>query len=511
MPAKQKKTANRLVLLTTFAVFAGLFSAVQWSEESPLLITQKQIAYGYDPPPPPPASSTTSARAVPRGSPASAYNTSTPTQPTAGGPPSSVPLTCGNGNLDKGEECDYGSRINGLRNCTKECTLYFCGDGVISVQSGEECEVQILDVESYDEDTKTMVQSVEFVTPVCGKYCTPPVCDRTGETDLRKCTGGCRWKFQDKCPFEVTPLTQQMIDKILGRSASSGSQSSPSGPAVKGATVESQQKALQSLFHSACGNGRVDSGESCDQGEQNSDFIPNACRTNCTLPLCGDGVTDSVFGEVCDQGLENSNGKPDTCRFACTPPICGDNVHDSNEECDGTPGCDKQCLLSGIDRKQVPCGNGLLDEHEQCDDGNRKAGDGCSLTCQNETSVCGNHILDLGEECDDGNTRDGDFCSRFCVLVRKTCGNGSVDINEQCDEGKANSDSEPDHCRKDCTRHRCGDSVLDSEEECDDGNDISTDNCTAQCQLPVCGDNFVQAGEQCDDGNDKRHDGCGTL
>ena len=225
-----------------------------------------------------------------------------------------------------------------------------------------------------------------------------------------------------------------MIDKILGRSASSGSQSSPSGPAVKGATVESQQKALQSLFHSACGNGRVDSGESCDQGEQNSDFIPNACRTNCTLPLCGDGVTDSVFGEVCDQGLENSNGKPDTCRFACTPPICGDNVHDSNEECDGTPGCDKQCLLSGIDRKQVPCGNGLLDEHEQCDDGNRKAGDGCSLTCQNETSVCGNHILDLGEECDDGNTRDGDFCSRFCVLVRKTCGNGSVDINEQCDE-----------------------------------------------------------------------------
>jgi hypothetical protein len=50
-----------------------------------------------------------------------------------------------------------------------------------------------------------------------------------------------------------------------------------------------------------CGNGKVETGEACDNGTaNNSDTVPNACRTNCQLARCGDKVVDS--GEQCDGG-----------------------------------------------------------------------------------------------------------------------------------------------------------------------------------------------------------------
>ena len=63
---------------------------------------------------------------------------------------------------------------------------------------------------------------------------------------------------------------------------------------------------------SFCGDGIQDRGESCDEGENNSNVIPNACRTNCAEAWCGDGVIDS--GEQCDPS-EEANG--DNCGQDC--------------------------------------------------------------------------------------------------------------------------------------------------------------------------------------------------
>ena len=38
-----------------------------------------------------------------------------------------------------------------------------------------------------------------------------------------------------------------------------------------------------------CGNGEVEGLEECDEGEDNSDTVADACRTDCTLARCGDG------------------------------------------------------------------------------------------------------------------------------------------------------------------------------------------------------------------------------
>ena len=47
-----------------------------------------------------------------------------------------------------------------------------------------------------------------------------------------------------------------------------------------------------------CGNGRLDPGELCDDGSNNSDTQADACRNDCLPARCGDGVLDS--GETCD-------------------------------------------------------------------------------------------------------------------------------------------------------------------------------------------------------------------
>ncbi len=47
-----------------------------------------------------------------------------------------------------------------------------------------------------------------------------------------------------------------------------------------------------------CGDGVIEGDEACDDGENNSDELPDACRTDCTEPGCGDGVEDSGEGRI---------------------------------------------------------------------------------------------------------------------------------------------------------------------------------------------------------------------
>lgn len=50
------------------------------------------------------------------------------------------------------------------------------------------------------------------------------------------------------------------------------------------------------------------------------------------------------------------------------------------------------------------------------------------------------------------------------------CGNGEVEEGENCDDGAANSDTEPNACRTDCTLPSCGDGVVDDDEACEGSN-----------------------------------------
>src|SRR5438128_1157895 len=132
---------------------------------------------------------------------------------------------------------------------------------------------------------------------------------------------------------------------------------------------------------------------------------------SCLAPAgdCGNGVLET--GEQCDDGNTVSG---DGCSASCRFEVCGNNIIDPGEQCDdgntvSGDGCSATC------QREPRCGDGVVDPGEQCDDGNTVSGDGCSATCQREPR-CGDGIVDPGEQCDDGNTVSNDGCSAACRL-----------------------------------------------------------------------------------------------
>ncbi len=109
-----------------------------------------------------------------------------------------------------------------------------------------------------------------------------------------------------------------------------------------------------------CGNGNLDPGEDCDDG---NNVDGDGCKADCTLPMiCGDGFTQP--GEECDDG---NNDDGDGCRSNCTTEVCGD---------------------------------GLLDPPEECDDGNNDDGDGCASDCITEDDLPEPNSLELNPPID---------------------------------------------------------------------------------------------------------------
>lgn len=125
-------------------------------------------------------------------------------------------------------------------------------------------------------------------------------------------------------------------------------------------------------------------------------------------PVCGNGKLED--GEECDDG--NADGG-DACSPSCTiQNLCGNGTLNEGEECDDGnldpgDGCNAGC---GVEQG---CGNGSVEDGEECDDDNLASGDGCSDTCQLQQG-CGDGKVQAGEECDDDNLVSGDGCSDDC-------------------------------------------------------------------------------------------------
>ena len=254
-----------------------------------------------------------------------------------------------------------------------------------------------------------------------------------------------------------------------------------------------------------CGNGRVDSGETCDDGNILSG---DGCSPSCGNEACGNGLVEP--GERCDDG-NTTNG--DNCSADCLSlETCGNGIKDVKSGGTTAEGCDDGNMENGdgcrADCKALEfCGNGLVDVNEVCDDG-LPVGGPCSPDCQSGLG-CGNGFLDPGEQCDDGNTADNDDC-RFPSCKHAVCGDGVENTTgirfEECDGGTTGVPTETVDCNIDCTDSACGDGKVNQtdSEECDNGTLNDSAACDNDCTTPVCGDNHVNAttapAEQCDPG-----------
>ena len=93
---------------------------------------------------------------------------------------------------------------------------------------------------------------------------------------------------------------------------------------------------------SLCGNGVVEPGEECDDG---NDYPYDACRETCMIAYCGDHVVQD-WVEDCDDGMDGDDN--DGCSDQCMGPVCGDGIVDFPEECDdannkNNDGCENDC------------------------------------------------------------------------------------------------------------------------------------------------------------------------
>ena len=115
-----------------------------------------------------------------------------------------------------------------------------------------------------------------------------------------------------------------------------------------------------------CGDAIVESGlgEQCDKGRDFNGHAGIDCTADCkftSLPECGDSVTDQA-NEQCDAGAYRVSANGDktgngdyantVCLSNCTLPYCGDGITEVNEQCDlgasnGIPGsgCDAYCRI----------------------------------------------------------------------------------------------------------------------------------------------------------------------
>lgn len=268
--------------------------------------------------------------------------------------------------------------------------------------------------------------------------------------------------------------------------------------------------------------------EACDDGAESA-----TCNANCTVRVCGDGITNLTAGEDCD--VLNSGGPPDSgsfsqyCNTNCTYSQCGDFIKNAlavpPETCDqgpsSTTSCDSDCSA-------VTCGDGFLNAAagELCDvSSDQSFCDGPGAGTQKCTPAsCGDGYRNTqaGEFCDDGNLLDNDNCLATCRVA--ACGDGFVhDAGtgpfEACDDGNTTTEAACAYgtascsaCRNDCglllslTGNVCGDGNLDATHEfCDDYNTVTESQCDygqGECQACAgnCGGFFALTGPYCGDG-----------
>lgn len=94
------------------------------------------------------------------------------------------------------------------------------------------------------------------------------------------------------------------------------------GPTTAASSSSGNETSSSASTSDTCGNNVLDEGESCDEGDANSDAPNAACRKDCSAARCGDGIKDtnppeSRAPELCDDGERNSDTDSAACSTNC--------------------------------------------------------------------------------------------------------------------------------------------------------------------------------------------------
>jgi len=242
-----------------------------------------------------------------------------------------------------------------------------------------------------------------------------------------------------------------------------------------------------------CGNGKVESGETCESGDPRQPCpTPDSCHADTCLIATLTGDAALCTAECSTQVIEQCVAGDGCCPSMCTHDLdkdcsasCGNGVVDSTagETCDTTSAetpCPTACDDGDVCTRDFLTGSAATCS-TRCSYIPIVAplsGDGCCPDGANANSdldcmaICGNAVVERGELCDSNCPRqsdcdDGRYCTtdeltgRDCTLAcRRTEVRNPRDGDYCCPSGaNANNDSDCDP--------QCGNGVRESGEECD--------------------------------------------
>ena len=313
---------------------------------------------------------------------------------------------CGNSILETGEQCDDGNNLDG-DTCNSACQLSYCAPGHLD-NGDNTCTLSITEV--IEDGSVYNISEFEWIKDTTNvrldigrrvdigwlthrsyiEWDVSKLPDQATITDTHFLhSGGYQIDSQIWSMYlQPSGYDAYTIFNEIGRGVE---YDTPNAfPALGGSDVDLglvADRDLQSnLFSDRFAIGMKSSNENAASGswvESSENLLalykPTLVVTY-TLSVCGNGIVEA--GEGCDDGNTNNN---DACKNDCTKNICGDSIVYTNVEicddgntltCSPYPGCSADC------QREVKCGNRIKECNEQCDDGNIRNGDGCSSSCR---------------------------------------------------------------------------------------------------------------------------------
>ncbi|TAK03256.1 VWA domain-containing protein [Patescibacteria group bacterium] len=371
---------------------------------------------------------------------------------------------CGNAKLEGPEQCDRGASLNGQYNpstsvsCTFDCRKPgpSCGDAVVN--GPEQCDGA--GAEAYagklciagDRASQPCETDAECPGSACGGTSSTNACGSGRVCDQGNLGATC--STDDDCDlfgscYEEIDTEGNRVERCSP--GATGHCSTAAVPLTRTRTCQTWGgsactfnafTACSAVNVPACGNGRLDVGEACDDGNRvDTDACTNVCQKN----VCGDGkvfLQTAGGTESCDEGVNNNvecsapyGGVCNYCTAACqfrtrSGGFCGDSLKNGPEFCDVNLPV-KTCIELATGTHAGSCAT-----YADCP--NTSSGQGCGLQADGTARCAGIYsCLNLGT-CNGGPENGktcaipsitGYACAAPGACVMPTCG---LDCRASC-------------------------------------------------------------------------------